>query len=304
MNYKDQLIQILEAGNLTQEQLAQELGVAFSTLNAWKRGRANPRKGALEKINRLYLSILGSESVDDRILSETVLQATNLKLTAEDIIENKYALDQLTLHLTYHTNTIEGSTMTLADVEEVLFDHKLLSNRTAVEQTEARNHQAALNWILDSIAKDPVFVINEEFIKGIHLRLMNGIISDAGTYRVHSVRIQGSRTTVSNYLKIGDLMSLMVDTIEQDNKDIIYKIAKIHADFEKIHPFSDGNGRTGRLIMLTMALLAKLTPPIILKERKQAYYKYLEFAQMDDNIVPLKMFIAESIITTHDLLSR
>ena len=94
MNYKDQLIQILEAGNLTQEQLAQELGVAFSTLNAWKRGRANPRKGALEKINRLYLSILGSESVDDRILSETVLQATNLKLTAEDIIENKYVLNK------------------------------------------------------------------------------------------------------------------------------------------------------------------------------------------------------------------
>lgn len=303
MDYKNQIAQILKAGNWTQGQLAQELGVAFSTLNAWIHGRANPRKGALEKINQLYLSVLGTTAIDDQVLAITVAQAARLGRTAEAIINDKHALDQLTLHLTYHTNTIEGSAMTLADVEEVLFDHKLLSNRTAIEQAEARNHQAALNWILDSIVKDSKLTVTEDFIKGIHLRLMNGIISDAGTYRTHSVRIQGSRTTVANHLKISELMSLMVASIQQDHQDIIYKIAAIHADFEKIHPFSDGNGRTGRLIMLTMALLANLTPPIVLKERKQAYYKYLEFAQMDENVDPLKMFIAESIITTHDLLS-
>lgn len=87
-----------------------------------------------------YLEIVDANDIDIETLSRTKSEAAQLKLTACMLLDNADMLDTLTLHLTYHTNTIEGSTMTLSDVEEVIFDHKVLTNRTAIEQAEARNH--------------------------------------------------------------------------------------------------------------------------------------------------------------------
>ena len=238
-----------------------------------------------------------------RALQSIKKESLSLKITPERIADNKDLLDRLTLYLTYHTNTIEGSTMTLSDVEEVLFEHKVLSNRTAVEQAEARNHHAALHWLLDELVnRRDDFTISVDFILGIHLRLMNGIISGAGQFRTHSVRIMGSRVTLANWPKIPDLLEELVADIKNDNSDVIEKIANIHARFERIHPFSDGNGRTGRLIMLAQALSAGLVPPLITKERKFAYYKYLELAQTKEDYKPLEYFIAESMKFSDDLL--
>ncbi len=304
MIYKEQLTVILKASDWSQEQLAHTLGVSFATVNAWLRERATPRKDALLRIERLYLDIVGSETVDPGKLAAIKEVALTLKITPSQIIKRQEVLDKLTLYLTYHTNTIEGSTMTLADVEEVIFEHKVLSNRTAVEQAEARNHQAALNWVLESLETDDSSLIDETFIKSIHLRLMNGIVGDAGQYRRHSVRIMGSRAAVANWLKVPELMHELVGKIDKNSKDIIYHLAKTHADFEQIHPFSDGNGRTGRLILLAMALKAGLVPPIVVKERKHAYYKYLEMAQTKDDYTPMELFIAESIDFASTLLSK
>jgi len=302
MNYKRYLKEILNASEWSQERLAQELGVSFATLNSWIRDRSVPRIKAQKRIELLFFSLAGNIEISNDELEAEKIKASNLHITANEIVSNKKLLDTLTLQLTYHTNTIEGSTMTLSDVGEVLFDNKILSNRTAIEQTEARNHQAVLHWLLDQISANNNLIIDEAFIKNIHLRLMNGIVSDAGQFRNHSVRIQGSRTTVSNWMKIPEFMKNIHTNIDKNSNDIISILAKFHADFEKIHPFSDGNGRTGRLILLVMALQAHVVPPIVLKERKHAYYKYLEVAQMNGNYKPLELFIASSIISTDKLL--
>jgi Fic family protein len=302
VNYKRYLKEILNVSEWSQERLAQELGVSFATLNSWVRDRSVPRIKAQKRIELLFFSLAGNIKVSNDELEAEKLKAIRFHITANEIVSNKKLLDTLTLQLTYHTNTIEGSTMTLSDVGEVLFDNKILSNRTAIEQTEVRNHQAVLNWLLDQISANNNLVIDETFIKNIHLRLMNGIVSDAGQFRNHSVRIQGSRTTVSNWMKIPDLIKNIHTNIDKSSNDIISILAKFHADFEKIHPFSDGNGRTGRLILLVMALQAQIVPPIILKERKHAYYKYLEVAQMNENYKPLELFIASSIISTDKIL--
>lgn len=302
MDYRRHLKDILVVSGWSQERLAQELGVSFATLNSWIRDRSVPRKKAQNRIELLFFSLAGNIEVRNDDLAAEKLKVAGLHITAKEIVSNKKLLNTLTLHLTYHTNIIEGSTMTLSDVGEVLFDNKILSNRTAIEQTEARNHQAVLNWLLDQIVANKDLNIDEAFIKNIHLRLMNGIVSDAGQFRNHSVRIQGSKTTVSNWMRIPELMNKIHTTIDVDSKDITAILAKFHADFEQIHPFSDGNGRTGRLILLAMALQAQVVPPIILKERKHAYYKYLEIAQMNKNYKPLELFIASSIISTAKLL--
>ncbi len=302
MNYLQQLQSILKSSQWSQEQLAHKLGVSFATVNAWLRQRSEPRKNALLNIERLYLDIVGAEAVDTLHLAATKDAVWQHKLSVRDIVENKSVLNALTLHLTYHTNTIEGSTMTLSDVEDVIFSNKVLSNRTAIEQTEARNHQAALNWVLDYLQADANLEIDEAFILGIHLRLMNGIVSDAGEYRQHGVRIMGSRTAVANWLKVPKLMAELTNHMNKASSDVLGLLAKTHADFEKVHPFSDGNGRTGRLLLLTMALRANLTPPIILKERKYAYYKYLELAQIKQDYAPLELLVAESVAAAAEIL--
>ena len=303
MKYHEQLKSIMLASGWSQEQLAQTLKVSFATLNSWINARSTPRAKAIIAIEKLYLDTVGVESVNAEALQSIKKESLSLKITPERIADNKDLLDRLTLYLTYHTNTIEGSTMTLSDVEEVLFEHKVLSNRTAVEQAEARNHQAALHWLLDELVnRRDDFTISVDFILGIHLRLMNGIISGAGQFRTHSVRIMGSRVTLANWPKIPDLLEELVADIKNDNSDVIEKNANIHARFERIHPFSDGNGRTGRLIMLAQALSAGLVPPLITKERKFAYYKYLELAQTKEDYKPLEYFIAESMKFSDDLL--
>jgi Fic family protein len=294
---------ILKASNWSQEQLAQKLGVSFATLNSWINERSLPRKKAATRIEQLFLDIVGSETVDETVLLDKKQHALKQKMSSHTLASDTRMLDTLTLYLTYHTNTIEGSTMTLSDVEDVIFDNKVLSNRTAIEQAEARNHQATLHWLIDQMnTKGKTFVIDEELVLNIHLRLMHSIISDAGKYRSHAVRIMDSRTVLANYLKVPSLVADLVQKLQDHEGDSIAKIAETHAKFEQIHPFSDGNGRTGRLIMLVQALQAGIMPPLVVKERKSAYYKYLELAQTKDEFKTLEKFTAESILFTSDLL--
>jgi Fic family protein len=302
MKYTEQLKQILKLSSWSQEQLASKLGVSFPTLNAWVNGRSIPRAKAQERIKLLYTQIVGAPEVSEADVREKSTSALANSLTARQIVTNKHLLDTLTLHLTYHTNTIEGSTMTLADVNDVLFDNKVLTNRTAIEQLEAKNHQSALFWLLDQLASKEKLKIDEELILNLHLRLMNGIVSDAGQYRKHTVRIMGANVPLANWQKIPNLIDELVKEHDGGLGSVVSKIAHFHAMFEQIHPFSDGNGRTGRLLMLAQALLANIAPPIVVKERKYAYYKYLELAQVKENYLPLELFVAESMEFSGDLL--
>jgi Fic family protein/DNA-binding XRE family transcriptional regulator len=305
MNYSTQLKLILKASGWSQERLARELDVSFATLNSWVNERSKPHNKTLSNIDKRYLDIVGVDKVSEEDLKEAKIIALKLKSNASIITENKNVLDTLTLYLTYNTNTIEGNTMTLSDVEDVIFDNKVLSNRTAVEQTEARNHQATLYWLLDQIANNGKnFVIDKDLILGIHLRLMNGIISDAGQYRNHAVRIMGSHVVLANYAKIPALIARLTDDINNPSGDIIEIMASTHAIFEQIHPFSDGNGRTGRLVLLAQALAAGFVPPLVVKERKYAYYKYLELAQNHGDYKPLELFVAESMLFTDNLMGK
>lgn len=303
MKFQNQLKSILQASGWSQEQLARNLGVSFATLNSWINKRSLPRAKALRNIDKLYLDIIGVDEVNTYTLLAAKQTALRLRTTPKKISNDKDALEKLTLYLTYHTNTIEGSTMTLSDVEEVIFEHKVLTNRTAVEQAEARNHQATLYWLIDELAnRGDNFVVNEDLILNIHLRLMNGIISDAGQYRKHAVRIMGTHVTLANWAKVPALVKELAQDLAKPTDDIIKVLAGTHARFEQIHPFSDGNGRAGRLIMLAQALKSGLIPPLVVKERRYAYYKYLELAQTKEDYAPLELFITESIAFTNDLL--
>lgn len=301
-NYSEKLARILAASGWSQETLSDKLGVSFVTLNKWVNNKTEPRDKAKERIDVLFAEILGTDTLEKTEVVRVKRLATGKKLSINKLLANRELLDHMTVHLTYHSNATEGSTMTEGDVEAVIFDHKVLRNRTAIEQREAINHQTALNFLLDELQdQGKNFTVTPELVKAVHLRLMNGIITNSGEYRNHGARIRGAHVPLANFIKIPALMTRWCQQVNEETTDPIAMLATTHAEFERIHPFSDGNGRTGRLLLFVLALKVGLVPPIIRKERRIAYYKYLELCQTRELSDPLEKFIAEAIIETSDL---
>ncbi|MDR1197295.1 MAG: Fic family protein [Candidatus Nomurabacteria bacterium] len=302
-NYIEKLNRILAASGWSQEDLSDQLDVSFVTLNKWINGKAEPRDSAKERIDQVAAEILGSDDVDLAELARVKKHAMAQKFSVRRLVMDREMLNRITVNLTYHSNATEGSTMTESDVEAVIFDNKVLKNRTAVEQREAINHQTALNFLIDELqSQGKEFVFTSDLIRATHLRLMNGIISDAGEYRNHGARIRGAHVPLANFIKISELIKLWCGEVNEETADPIALLAKSHAEFERVHPFSDGNGRTGRLLLFIKALHLGLVPPVIKKQRRAAYYKYLEICQVRELSDPLEMFVAEAIIETADEL--
>lgn len=295
--YSKKLQKILSATGWSQEFLASKLETSFVTLNSWINGKSEPRDSAKQKIDLVYTEVLGSDSIDMGYLLQQKKRATAKKYSAKKLIADRKLLEKITTSLTYHSNGTEGSTMTEKDVADVIYENKTLRGRTALEQREAINHQTALYFLLDELVNaGDDFIITPELIKATHLRMMNGIVSDAGYYRSHGVRIMGSKVPLANFIKIPELINSWCNTVNEETEDKIGLLARSHVEFERIHPFSDGNGRTGRLMLFILALKLKIVPPILKKERRYAYYKYLELAQTSEQTDPLELLIAESII--------
>lgn len=304
MNIPSQLHQILSSTSWSQDDLAHYLDVAPKTLSFWITGKSEPRDKYLEKIQSLFDHVVGRTEISKNELISLKSRALATHLDLRELLNNEDLLKLTTLHLTYHTNNIEGSTMTMEDVATVLDDENaIISNKTYREQAEARNHRTAFLFLLNQLREaGENFRWTSDLILETHRRLMNSLLDDAGTYRKYGVRVLGSNIARTNYASVPREIDKLLDYMNTSSDDFIELLAKTHAIFELIHPFGDGNGRTGRLIMFTQAMQHGIVPPLVLKERKRAYYKYLENADQTKDYNLLSMFIAESILTTDQLL--
>ena len=298
---------IKDISGLTQEKLAKKLGVSFVSFNSWINAKSKPRRKAKESIDNLYFLYTGQKTtIEDplRAKKEIILyRAEKHKNILAKIIKNPDIYDQFLLALTYHTNKLEGSALTENETKAILFDNIALSNKSIVEQLEVKNHQTALNYLFNYISLSSS-KIDEALILKLHSILMNGIRDDAGSWRKHGVRIVGVYVPTANYLKVPQLINELIKDINYKTKDIIAHISNIHSRFEKIHPFSDGNGRIGRLIMTAMLLKKNLPPAIIKQQKKLLYNSCLRKSQLQKDFIPLENFICDSIIAGFLILER
>ena len=99
-------------------------------------------------------------------------------------------------------------------------------------------------------------------------------------------------------------MPEVMTRITEKTKDVIALSAGVHSKFEQIHPFGDGNGRVGRLLMNAMLLSANLAPAIIRQEQKQLYYAYLYKAQTKDDQSQLESFLCDAVLDGFGILER
>jgi len=307
MTIVEKLKIIKDVSGLTQEKLAKKLGVSFVSFNSWINGKSKPRRKAKENIDNLYFSYTGQKIVvEDPLKAKKEIifyKAKKHKNILEKIIKNPDIYNQFLLDLTYNTNRIEGSTLTENETKAILFDNIALSNKSIIEQLEVKNHQAALNYLFNYIFSSSS-KINEVLILKLHSILMNGIRDDAGSFRKHGVRIVGAYIPTANYLKIPELINKLIKNINSKEKDIIAHISNIHSRFEKIHPFSDGNGRIGRLIMIAMLLKNNLPPAIVKQQKKRFYNSSLKKSQLKEDFIPLENFICDCIIAGFLILER
>jgi len=282
----------------TQGKIAQEVGVSFATVNSWINERSLPHKRHQKKINNLFYKHTGIKKTDqdsltvkNRFLRDRIKQYRDII----SLIKNNSDLyDEFVLSLTYNSNSIEGSTLTKEEIADILFENLTLSNKDLKEHFEAKNHQLALKYLFEQISYR--FKISESFILKLHEILMRGILEDAGQYRNHAIRIVGVNIPTTNFLKVPLLMKQLIKGANKKSKNVIKHIAEVHSRFEKIHPFSDGNGRIGRILIQTMLLREKYPPAVIEQKKKRFYYKYLNLSQRQLEFEPLEEFICDSIL--------
>ena len=306
MTIREQLESLQKLSGLTQTELATHLGVTFAALNRWINGKAMPRPKMQEKIEALYKEYSGEKQIPETTLEakKQLVEATGKKHknVLNEILDNPDIRDQFYLSLTYNSNRIEGSTLSEDDTAAILFQNAALPNKSLVEQLEAKTHQAALQYLFEYI--DDKKPIDEELILKLHGILMNAIRPDAGLYRNHAVRIMGTHVGTANYQKVQELMKKLLRDIRQSDADAIAHIANIQSRFEKIHPFGDGNGRIGRLLMHAMALRENLAPVVVLQEKRRLYVAYLNKAQMKNDQSLLENFVCDAILQGYRILER
>ena len=193
----------------------------------------------------------------------------------EFILSNKDYLEDLITRSTYHSNAIEGNTLTYAETYAILYN----DNRFKIEGKEPReiyetiNHKRALELLFNNLQNSKE--LDERLIKKLN-EIINRDIKDTEGHRTVQVFIQGSEHIPPEPEKIPNLMLYHIYNYNHDEQDIFSKIAKYHIEFEKIHPFEDGNGRTGRLLINYELLKNDLPPVIIAKEDRVKYFELLK----------------------------
>lgn len=197
----------------------------------------------------------------------------------EFILNNKEYLQDLITRGTYHSNAIEGSTLTYAETYAILYNDNSfkIEGKEPREIYEAINHKSALELVFQNLQNDDGF--DERFIKRLN-ETINRNIKETEGFRTVQVFIQGSDHIPPEPEKVPNLMNYYVYNYNHDEQDIFSKIARYHIEFERIHPFEDGNGRTGRLLINYELLKSNLPPVVIAKEDR---VKYFEFSRNNDS---------------------
>lgn len=206
--------------------------------------------------------------------------------------------EEFIVEYTYNSNAIEGNTLTLRETDFVLrgltIDQKPLK-----DHMEAIGHKEAFEFVCE-LVKDNV-PINENIIKQIHYLVLADKKEDRGIYRRIPVRIMGAQhEPVQPYL-IEPKMQQLLSDFATSTEHIVTKLARFHIEFEGIHPFIDGNGRTGRLLV-NLELMKAGYPPIDIKFTDRiAYYNAFDEYHIKHNLSSMENLFTRYINSRLDV---
>ena len=268
-----------ENKNMTQNEVADILGVKSATISKYESNTLEPNIESIKKLSEIF-----EISIDELLKDEEEINISKYNIL--DILReqkrmklkgNLYHNTQITF--AYNTNHIEGSKITEDQTRYIYETNTLLAEKDSVTDLddilETANHFKLVDYMLDIADKK----LTENMIKEFHRILKEGT-SDGrkdwfvvGDYKKLSNEVGGLKTTEPKNVE-RDMKKLLewYDSLEQVT---IKEIIEFHAKFEKIHPFQDGNGRVGRIIVFKECLKNNIVPFIILDKDKLFYYRGL-----------------------------
>lgn len=206
--------------------------------------------------------------------------------------------EEFLVEFTYNSNAIEGNTLTLRETDMVLRG-LTIDQKSFKEHMEVIGHKEAFDYVRQLVSENAP--ISEKIIKDIHYFVLADKKDDRGVYRRVPVRIMGAaHEPVQPYLIVPKMEELL-ERYKSSEEDIVTKMARFHIEFEGIHPFIDGNGRTGRLLV-NLELMKAGFPPIDIKfTDRLKYYQAFDEYYVNDNISAMADMFARYINQRLDL---
>ena len=208
---------------------------------------------------------------------------------------------KLQIEMTYNSNHIEGSKLSI-DQTRFIFETKTIGITNEVisvdDIIETSNHFRCIDFVIDNVNNK----LSESFIKQLHLLLKTGT-SDSrknwfkvGDYKLVDNEVGGIETTLVKDVK-KEMVKLLKEYNDIDNVTV-NDIIDFHYKFERIHPFQDGNGRVGRLIMFKECLKHNIVPILINENMKYYYYRGLKEYSIQ------KGFLIDTCLFGQDIIKK
>ena len=270
-----------ENKKMTQLEIAEYLGVKPATISKYESGTLEPSIESLKKISELF-----GISIDDLLKDEEnqfdINKINILKVLREQkdmkLKGNLYHNTQIIF--SYNTNHIEGSRLTEDQTRYIYETNTILFEENEVAKVddilETANHFKLVDYMLDIADQE----LTEEMIKKFHKILKEGTSDsikewfNVGEYKKLPNEAGSMKTTDPKNVE-RDIIKLL-EWYKALSDITINEIIEFHSRFEKIHPFQDGNGRVGRIIMFKECLKNNIVPFIILDKDKLFYYRGLK----------------------------
>ncbi len=200
--------------------------------------------------------------------------------------------EQFAVEYTYNSNAIEGNTLTLRETDLVLRG-LTIDKKPLKDHLEVVGHKEAFDFVRE-LVKDNI-PLSESVIKQIHYLVLADKRDDRGVYRKVPVKIMGAHhDSVQPYL-IQQKMEQLLEDYKNNTEHVILKFARFHIEFEAIHPFIDGNGRTGRLLVNLELMRAGFLPIDIKYSDRLAYYNAFDEYHLKHNLGAMAKLFASYV---------
>lgn len=205
------------------------------------------------------------------------------------------AINGKIIALAYHSGKIENPAVTYLDTREI-FEHDRVVKYTGDLRTlfEIRNAKDAFNFILNSF--DKKLPLDKDFLCQLQHEFTKNICEECGTFKRHDY-VTGRAEVGAHPDDVDEEITELLDELHNPS-DIITAAAYFHAKFENIHPFADGNGRTGRLALNYFLIINNCPPTIIFEEDRREYFDALEQWDIAQNLTAMKNFLQSQAVKT------